>query len=143
MLGGPPLEPPPGMHTLPTDSVKQASSRFINSAHLRIHPHFVAKLAGFDALSADDPRNEMNLSARFELHVAPDGAVAELRLLRSSGVEDFDRAVLESVRSAAPFEAPPTELLSADRRVHVRWDFARDGVFACSPMYTALFLFAP
>jgi TonB family protein len=39
-----------------------------------------------------------------------DGTVAELRLLRSSGVREFDENVLRAIERAAPFDPIPAAL---------------------------------
>ena len=43
--------------------------------------------------------------------ILPDGRITDLRITRSSGIEEFDRKLLEHVRRAVPF-APPPAILS-------------------------------
>jgi hypothetical protein len=50
---------------------------------------------------------------------------------KSSGVTVFDAAALEAITFAAPYGAPPREILSPDCNVHVHWEFHRNKV-ACS-----------
>ncbi|MBS0471028.1 MAG: energy transducer TonB [Proteobacteria bacterium] len=51
------------------------------------------------------------------------GALIELQLARSSGNARLDTLALDTVRSAAPFPAPPPELESADLRFTIPFAF--------------------
>ena len=44
----------------------------------------------------------------FTIH--PDGRISDLRVARSSGIEEFDRKLVEHVRRAVPFAPPPAIL---------------------------------
>jgi TonB family protein len=76
-------------------------------------------------LAASHPLNTMTLAATAEITADRRGAVTKLELV-SSGNRDFDEAVRDAIRDAAPLPAPPVELLSDDDHVHLRWLFARD-----------------
>jgi TonB family protein len=42
--------------------------------------------------------------------ILPDGRITELKVARSSGIEEFDRKLLDHVRRSAPFAPPPAIL---------------------------------
>jgi TonB family protein len=42
--------------------------------------------------------------------ILPDGKITDLRIARSSGIEEFDRKLLDHVRRVAPFAPPPAGL---------------------------------
>jgi len=77
-------------------------------------------------LPASHPLNAPGLEATVELAIAPDGTLAELRIVRGSGNGDFDTAVIDVLGDVTPLPRPPAELESDDALVHVRWLFARD-----------------
>lgn len=70
--------------------------------------------------------NAQGLAATAELAIARDGRVLAVRLAPGSGNADFDRAVRDVIRDAAPLPRPPLELESDDGATHVTWLFARD-----------------
>ena len=39
--------------------------------------------------------------------ILPDGSIADLRVARSSGIDEYDRKLLDHVRSSVPFAPPP------------------------------------
>jgi TonB family protein len=53
------------------------------------------------------PSVSEELSARVEFHVAADGAITQVRLVRPSGNVDFDRSVLEAFRHLPPVGPRP------------------------------------
>jgi len=72
------------------------------------------------------PLNATTLATTFDLAIAPDGKIAGRRQLETSGNGDFDTAAADVLADAQPLPAPPSELLSDDDLVHLRWLFARD-----------------
>jgi len=56
----------------------------------------------------------------------PDGTVAEVRVSRSSGYEDFDRAVVTAVRAAAPFGRVPDAIRQGRDWIKVNAPFEFD-----------------
>ena len=76
-------------------------------------------------LPASAALNAMTLATMVELVVEPNCNVAEVNV-GASGNPDFDRAVRDAIADASPFAKPPSDLLSDDQRVHLRWLFARD-----------------
>ena len=71
------------------------------------------------------PLNNMSLTTFADLTIDRTGAVIDVGL-SGSGSADFDRAVRQVLRDAAPLPRPPAMLWSDDDRVHLRWLFARD-----------------
>ena len=69
--------------------------------------------------------NRMSLATTATLEIGPRGELVDLRIT-SSGTADFDHAIGEVVRDAAPLPAPPRALWSDDDHVHIAWVFARD-----------------
>jgi len=72
------------------------------------------------------PLNVMTLAVTFDLAIDTDGRVAGRRQVETSGNGDFDTAAADVLADASPLPAPPSELLSDDELVHLRWQFARD-----------------
>ncbi len=70
--------------------------------------------------------NRMTLEATAELVLDRTGAVLAVELAKSSGNSDFDRAVKDAISEATHLPVPPTDALSDDDRVYLRWVFARD-----------------
>jgi TonB family protein len=140
--------PPPVMRDgMRAQSLHGAAIQFasyLNRMHNRIHPEFTDKeLVRFERMPPDAPVNDEKLKARLELVLSgTDGRIVGATIADSSGVADFDAAVVESVHRAAPFDTAPPEIVSADGNVHVDWEFARDETFACSTMHTRPFLLA-
>ncbi|MBI2339611.1 MAG: TonB C-terminal domain-containing protein [Deltaproteobacteria bacterium] len=51
------------------------------------------------------------------------GELAELMVIRSSGIESYDKEGIRTVRASAPFSAPPANLLEQDGMIHMAWTF--------------------
>ncbi|HZP59503.1 MAG TPA: TonB family protein [Opitutaceae bacterium] len=62
----------------------------------------------FDAVKPQGLSDQ--LEAEVELHILADGTLARARIIRSSGSDDFDRAVLQAVANVAPLGARPDGL---------------------------------
>lgn len=58
-------------------------------------------------------QERIRLVAQVALFIDPSGQLARFRLVKSSGNDLFDSAVLEAVKRAAPFAPPPSHLRSA------------------------------
>ena len=103
------------------------------SMHNRIHPRFSERyFASLSAQPASDPRNDMTLATLAEIVIARDGSISQMGVICSSGNEDFDIGVLDSISRAAPFEPPPQDTRSSDDKFYVRWWFHRDPTFGCA-----------
>ena len=70
------------------------------------------------------PESErMHLRAQVALRISRSGEVIDTKLMRSSGNELFDAAVLAAVKRASPFSPPPEPLRSALQRDGVVLEF--------------------
>mgnify|MGYP000636855808 CR=1 FL=1 len=69
---------------------------------------------------------------RLLLMLHPDGRIDEVRIMRSSGHPELDRAANRIVRLAAPYEAIPDEVLDGKNRLGIvrTWRFERDALRA-------------
>ena len=55
------------------------------------------------------------------------GDVQKISLVKTSGHSTFDAGAMASVLRAAPFGAPPAEMVSKDGITYLHWDFYQDG----------------
>ena len=53
-------------------------------------------------------RGTANPTAQYRVNLRPDGTIAGVKLTRSSGNPNFDRAVETGIRRCSPFPTPPT-----------------------------------
>jgi colicin import membrane protein len=53
-------------------------------------------------------RGNANPTAQYRVNLRPDGAIAGIKLTRSSGNPNFDRAVETGIRRCSPFPTPPS-----------------------------------
>ncbi|HSA58190.1 MAG TPA: TonB family protein [bacterium] len=51
------------------------------------------------------------------------GKLADLMILRSSGLQAYDQEALRTIRDSAPFAKPPAELLNAPDALRMAWTF--------------------
>jgi TonB family protein len=54
------------------------------------------------------PRGSTNPATQYRADLRPDGTIASVKLTRSSGNPNFDRAVETGIRRCSPFPAPPS-----------------------------------
>ncbi len=54
------------------------------------------------------PRGNSNPATQYRVDLRPDGTIAGVKLTRSSGNPNFDRAVETGVRRCSPFPIPPS-----------------------------------
>jgi TonB family protein len=129
---------------LPLSPIGKPLAQYLNGVHGRVHPWFTDRfLVSLDKAPKDDPLSAPGLVATLELAIAPDGHIAQMGVVRSSGVVLFDASGLEAFARAAPFEPTPEQIRSADGNVWVQWQVHRDGVYGCSTMNARPFLLAP
>jgi hypothetical protein len=130
----------PGNQTaLNTAAVPFAS--YLVQIHNRIHPIFADTfLASLESLPASHPMNDQSLVTALEIVVdKEEGRLVRLGRTRTSGITAFDISAIAAVQRAAPFGAPPSEIVSPDGNVYLHWEFRRDGM-ACSTMYAHPFI---
>src|SRR3569623_3244162 len=111
---------------------------FVARMHRRIHELWgFGFLEDLDNKPADYPLNDPNLWVNLEISVNPDGSVHKVTIAKTSGKTEFDVAAVDTVISAAPFEATPEAIRSVDGRVYLRCGFYRNwrqcGTFNVEP----------
>lgn len=81
---------------------------------------------------AEARRNNIEGELRLLLMLMPNGAVDEVRILKSSGHDILDRAALQIVRKAAPYEAIPADVLDGKNRLGIvrTWRFEQQSLSA-------------
>lgn len=116
-------------------------ANYLNQIHQRIHPIFADQfLSSLDSLAASHPMNDPNLITSLEIVVErEEGRLVRRGVTRTSGVTAFDISAIDSVERAAPFGAPPPEIVSPDGNVYLHWEFRRDAM-ACSTLFAHPFI---
>jgi TonB C terminal len=122
----------PGNQTA-LNTAASAFAGYLNAIHNRIHPIFADSFLGsLDNLPASHPMNNESLSTEIEIILDQEsGNVVRMGVTKFSGITAFDIAALDSVKRAAPFGAPPHEIVSPDGNVYLHWEFHRNSE-ACS-----------
>jgi hypothetical protein len=112
-----------------------AWAQFLNAIHARVHPGFARHyLPSLDALPPGSLLADLSLNVQVELHLVPrTGKIHRLGVRRSSGVRDFDVAVLVAFSKAFPMPFPEA-LSSSDGYAYLLWDVSRDPKLACSTL---------
>ena len=64
-----------------------------------------------------------NIKVILGVSVSSSGQLAGLILIKSSGITAYDNEGRRTVRSSAPFSAPPPNLLAKDGLLHMAWTF--------------------
>jgi hypothetical protein len=115
------------------NTARSAFAGYLNGIHNRIHPIFADSFLGsLDRLPASHPMNNEQLSTEIEIILDQEsGNLVRMGVTKFSGVTAFDVAALDSVKRAAPFGAPPREIVSPDGKVYLHWEFHRNQE-ACS-----------
>lgn len=111
-------------------------ANYLTQIHNRIHPIFADTfIDSLDSLPASHPMNDPNLVTALEIVVdKEEGRLVRRGVVRTSGVTMFDVNALAAVDRAAPFGAPPQEIVSPDGNVYLHWEFRRDEM-RCSTLY--------
>lgn len=71
----------------------------------------------------DDP----NLEAVLEITLDSLGSVIDVRMVRSSGITDYDSEAIHVAWNCSPKLPPPAEMRSTNGRSYIHWTFWRDG----------------
>lgn len=111
---------------------------YIARMHRRIHELWgFGFLEQLDDRGANDPLNNPDLWVNLEISVNPDGTVHKVTIAKTSGKTEFDVAAIDTVLTAAPYEATPEAIRSVDDRIYLRWGFYRNwrqcGTFNSEP----------
>jgi TonB family protein len=111
---------------------------YIARMHRRIHELWgFGFLEDLDNKPATYPLNNPDLWVNLEVSVNPDGSLHKITIAKTSGKTEFDVAAVDTVITAAPFEATPEAIRSVDGRIYLRWGFYRNwrqcGTFNVEP----------
>jgi TonB family protein len=105
---------------------------YLRAMHTKVHREWADNFLAMASaqLPKDHPVNLSSRAVELELLLMPDGKLAAVQVAKPSGAGDFDAAAVDVVKTAAPFGAIPTELLSDvlsdDGKAHILWTLARD-----------------
>ncbi|HEY3254336.1 MAG TPA: cell envelope integrity protein TolA, partial [Polyangiaceae bacterium] len=123
------------------NTAASAFGSYLSMIHNRIHPIFADSFLGsLDNLPASHPMNNQDLSTEVEIVLDQEsGNVVRMGVTKFSGITAFDIAALDSVKRAAPFGAPPHEIVSPDGKVYLHWEFHRNQ-YACSTLNARPFI---
>jgi hypothetical protein len=83
-------------------------------------------LSSLDGLASDHPLSDPALTTTVELVIDEAGALAEKGIVSSSGVPEFDAAVIATFAGVFPLGELPPAVLSSDGRLYVTWEVHRD-----------------
>jgi len=111
---------------------------YVARMHRRIHELWgFGFLEDLDGKPADHPLNNPDLWTNLEVAVNADGTVHKVTIAKTSGKTEFDVAAVDTVLSAAPYEATPEAIRSVNGKVYLRWGFYRNwrqcGTFNVEP----------
>lgn len=111
---------------------------YVARMHRRIHELWgFGFLEDLDGKAANHPLNNPDLWTNLEVSVNPDGTVHKVTIAKTSGKTEFDVAAVDTVLSAAPYEATPEAIRSVNGKVYLRWGFYRNwrqcGTFNVEP----------
>lgn len=125
----------PGNQTA-LNTARRPFASYLNRIHQRLHPEFADDFLGsLSSLPSDHGLNQQ-LQTNLEIVLSrEDGRVVRMGVTRASGNTAFDVGALESVQRAAPFGAPPSEIVSPDGNVYLHWEFHRNPMYACSTYF--------
>jgi TonB family protein len=111
---------------------------YVARMHRRIHELWgFGFLEDLDEKAADYHLNNVDLMVNLEVSINTDGSVHKVTIAQTSGETEFDVAAVDTVLSAAPYEATPEAIRSVNGRVYLRWAFYRNwrqcGTFNVEP----------
>jgi TonB family protein len=114
-----------------------AFAGYVIAMHRSIHKRFTLGFLTDIELRNDPAFADQALWTELSIAVDADGRVEPVAIGRTSGLQAFDVAAVDSVLAAAPFPSPPDAIKSADGKVHLDWQFHRDergcGAFGVTP----------
>jgi hypothetical protein len=106
---------------------------YLDAVHACVHAAFADSfLRSLTGLAKDHPLSDPELAATVELVIDGDsGQLAEIGVVASSGVPEFDAAAVAAFGHAFPLAPPPAASLSSDDRLYVTWELHRRPEEAC------------
>lgn len=126
----------PGNQTA-LNTARAPFASYLNRIHQRLHDSFAFSfLPSLDSLPSSHALNRPDLKTHLEIVLSKeDGRVVRMGVTRASGATAFDVGALEAVDQAAPYGAPPPEIVSPDGNVYLHWEFYRNPHYACSTYF--------
>lgn len=94
-----------------------ASDMDVYQGRARAHLGKMWKLPGWMEASS--------LSAEVLLKIAPNGRILSQKFVKKSGNQEFDNSVLNAIRDAEPYPAPPPSLRQTVMEEGIRWGFPK------------------
>ncbi|MBO4351434.1 MAG: TonB family protein [Proteobacteria bacterium] len=115
---------------------KKDVAEFLALMHKEIHPLWAhGYLLRLDTIyrQPGSRLNDSNLEAVLEITLDSLGAVSDVRMVRSSGITDYDNEAIHVAWNSSPGVPPPDEMRSNNGKSYIHWTFWRDqrqcGVF--------------
>ena len=108
------------------DSPSEQLHKIIQKSFLKYNPFYVPPPDAVRQDTLRGPLSDLTMKTKTEFEILPTGALAEIRMLRSSNSRAFDAAALDTVIKGSPFMPPPAALISLNDRTYIQWTFCRD-----------------
>ena len=115
---------------------KKDVAEFLALMHKEIHPLWAhGYLLRLDTIYRQPGSriNDPDLEAVLEITLDSLGAVSDVRMVRSSGITDYDNEAIHVAWNSSPGVPPPAEMRSNNGKSYIHWTFWRDqrqcGVF--------------
>lgn len=100
---------------------------YLAAMHRRIHRRFAEGFMASPPNTVDETyRQNRDMHTLLEIGIAPDGRVARLGIVETSGNILFDLGAYNSVLDSQPFPATPAAIRSPDGLTYFHWGFYRD-----------------
>jgi len=106
---------------------------YLEGVHACVHAAFADSfLRSLRDLPKNDALSDPELEATVEVVIEGEsGRLAEVGIVSSSGVPEFDAAAVAAFNRAFPLAPPPAASLSSDERLYVTWELHRSAELAC------------
>ena len=109
---------------------KKSVAEYLALMHLEIHPlwaHGYLLRLGTIYRRPGAAVNDSDLEAVVEITLDSLGKVSDVRIVRSSGLTDYDSEAVHVAWNSSPGVAPPDEMRSSNGKTYIHWTFWRDG----------------
>lgn len=131
----------PGNHT-GVNAHPSTYASYLARIHRRIHQRWAHGFIDHatNNLPQTHPLNNLSLNTLMELVIdARSGEVEQTNIVRSSGETTFDAEAIVTVRSLGRHPEPPQQIVSADGKVYIHWNFWRDSR-QCGPFGAKIYM---
>lgn len=109
---------------------KKDVAEFLALMHKEIHPLWAhGYLLRLDTIyrQPGSRLNDPNLEAVLEITLDSLGGISDVRMVRSSGITDYDNEAIHVAWNSSPGIPPPAEMRSNNGKSYIHWTFWRDG----------------